>query len=188
MSGGRRLRCWPVDLGLTVASHGWVHLAPWQWDPEPSAGSPASSGSGAGLGTIEIMQRDPTRLAVGWEGFADAAEPEVLAGCGRWISADWEPRRRDCGAGRRRGGADRAGGGRMLRGSSFYEDFVKTVLTINTSWSSTCRMVSALVAEPGDGAFPIRDRCSTTARSSLRERQARLPRADPDRSDAPHAR
>ena len=42
----------------------------------------------------------------------------------------------------------------MLRGSSFYEDFVKTVLTINTSWSATCRMVAALVAEPGGGSFP----------------------------------
>jgi N-glycosylase/DNA lyase len=28
------------------------------------------------------------------------------------------------------------------------------VLTINTSWSATCRMVAALVAEPGDGSFP----------------------------------
>jgi 3-methyladenine DNA glycosylase/8-oxoguanine DNA glycosylase len=46
------------------------------------------------------------------------------------------------------------GGGRMLRGSSFYEDFVKTVLTINTSWSATCRMAAALVAEPGGGSFP----------------------------------
>ncbi len=42
----------------------------------------------------------------------------------------------------------------MLRGSTFYEDFVKTVLTINTSWSATCRMVAALVAEPGGGSFP----------------------------------
>jgi len=42
----------------------------------------------------------------------------------------------------------------MLRGSSFYEDFVKTVLTINTNWSATCRMVAALVAEPGAGSFP----------------------------------
>jgi len=25
---------WPVDLGLTVASHGWVHLEPWVWEPE----------------------------------------------------------------------------------------------------------------------------------------------------------
>jgi 3-methyladenine DNA glycosylase/8-oxoguanine DNA glycosylase len=46
------------------------------------------------------------------------------------------------------------GGGRILRCSTFYEDFIKTVLTINTSWSATCRMVAALVSEPGGGAFP----------------------------------
>ena len=37
---------WPVDLALTVASHGWVHLAPWHWDARP-AGSPVSRSSGA---------------------------------------------------------------------------------------------------------------------------------------------
>ncbi len=42
-----------------------------------------------------------------------------------------------------------------MRCSSFYEDFVKTVLTINTAWTSTCRMVAALVEEPGGGAFPL---------------------------------
>jgi hypothetical protein len=25
---------WPVDLALTVASHGWVYLAPWRWEPD----------------------------------------------------------------------------------------------------------------------------------------------------------
>jgi N-glycosylase/DNA lyase len=47
------------------------------------------------------------------------------------------------------------GGGRLLRCSTFYEDFIKTLLTVNTSWSGTCRMVAALVAEPGGGAFPL---------------------------------
>jgi N-glycosylase/DNA lyase len=42
-----------------------------------------------------------------------------------------------------------------LRCSTFYEDFIKTLLTVNTSWSGTCRMVAALVAEPGGGAFPL---------------------------------
>ena len=77
----------------------------------------------------------------------------------------------------------------MLRGSSFYEDFVKTVLTINTSWSSTCRMVSALVAEPGDGAFPDPASVLDYGEERLRQtRQARLPRPHPDRGDAPDAR
>jgi 3-methyladenine DNA glycosylase/8-oxoguanine DNA glycosylase len=76
-----------------------------------------------------------------------------MARAGRWLSADWEPA---AAIGALPALADliERGGGRMLRGSSFYEDFVKTVLTINTNWSATCRMVSALVAEPGDGSFP----------------------------------
>jgi len=56
----------------------------------------------------------------------------------RWLSADWEPAAAIAAL------PDVAqlielGGGRMLRGSFFYEDFAKTVLTINTSWSATCR-------------------------------------------------
>ena len=68
MSAGEAilLLSWPIDLDLTVGSHGWAHLAPWSWDPE---------------------------------------------------------------------------------------DFVKTVLTINASWSSTCRMAGALVTEPDEGGF-----------------------------------
>ena len=62
------------------------------------------------------------------------------------------------------------GGGRMLRCSFFYEDFVKTVLTINTSWSSTCRMAAALVAEPGEGAFPGPDALLDYGEERLRER------------------
>ncbi len=42
-----------------------------------------------------------------------------------------------------------------MRCSTFYEDFIKTLLTVNTSWSGTRRMVAALVAEPGGGAFPL---------------------------------
>src|SRR6202035_1078953 len=49
------------------------------------------------------------------------------------------------------------GGGRLLRCSTFYEDFIKTLLTVNTSWSGTCRMNAALIAEPGGGAFPLPD-------------------------------
>jgi N-glycosylase/DNA lyase len=62
------------------------------------------------------------------------------------------------------------GGGRMLRCSTFYEDFAKTVLTINTSWTSTCRMAAALVAEPGGGAFPGPDALLDYGEERLRDR------------------
>ena len=92
-------------------------------------------------------------MIVGWAGFAGAAEAELFARVRRWFSADWEPALAIAALPALADLIER-GGGRMLRGSTFYEDFVKTVLTINTSWSATCRMVAALVTEPGGGSFP----------------------------------
>ena len=87
-----------------------------------------------------------------------------MARVGCWLSADWEPApaiaaQPDAAA------LIERGGGRMLRGSCFYEDFVKTLLTINANWSATCRMAAALVSEPGEGTFPTPRRCSTMERS-----------------------
>jgi N-glycosylase/DNA lyase len=159
---------WPVDLALTIASHGWVHLAPWRW--EPDAGRLARiERIGTRLGTIETTQRDPDAVIVRWAGFSIADETEILGRVRRWLSADWEP------SGAIAALPDAAaligrGGGRMLRGSSFHEDFVKTVLTINTNWSATCRMVAALVAEPGRGAFPDPEALLDYGEERLRER------------------
>ena len=143
---------WPVDVALTVASHGWVHLAPWRW--EPDAGRLARiERVETRLGTIEITQRGPGAVIVRWAGFSTADETAILGRVRRWLSADWEPSAATAALPDAAALIER-GGGRMLRGSSFYEDFVKTVLTINTNWSATCRMVAALVAEPGGGTFP----------------------------------
>jgi 3-methyladenine DNA glycosylase/8-oxoguanine DNA glycosylase len=159
---------WPVDLRLTVASHGWAHLAPWRWDPESGRlGRPERIGNR--LGTIEVAQRDPAAMIVLWAGFDTAALPEIERRVRRWLSADWEPASAMAALGQ-----DAAliacGGGRLLRCSFFYEDFAKTVLTINTSWSSTCRMAAALVAEPGEGAFPVPEAVLDYGEQRLRER------------------
>jgi 3-methyladenine DNA glycosylase/8-oxoguanine DNA glycosylase len=105
------------------------------------------------LGTVEVAQRYPGAVIVSWVGFPATAAAEVLSRVRRWLSADWEPEAAietlpDAAA------LIARGGGRLLRGSSFYEDFVKTVLTINANWSGTCRMAQALVVEPGEGGFP----------------------------------
>ena len=148
---------WPVDLGLTVARHGWVHLEPWRWEPETGTLSHAER-IGNRLGTIAVRQRDPMTLAVAWDGFPSRAAAEVLRRAGRWVSAEWSPK--EAIAALTPSFPEEAalvarGGGRLLRCSTFYEDFIKTLLTVNTSWSGTCRMVAALVAEPGSGAFPL---------------------------------
>jgi N-glycosylase/DNA lyase len=159
---------WPIDLRLTAASHGWAHLAPWYWDPETGRlGRPERIGNR--LGRIEVAQCDATSMVAVWQGFDAAALPEIQKRVGRWLSVDWEPASAMATL-----GDDAAliarGGGRLLRCSSFHEDFVKTVLTINTSWSSTCRMAAALVAEPGGGGFPGPDALLDYGEDRLRER------------------
>jgi N-glycosylase/DNA lyase len=143
---------WPIDLALTVASHGWVQLAPWRWDPE--AGRLARiERIGDRCGTVEVVQRTSRSVVVTCEGLGAAHETEIMTRVRRWLSADWEPAPAIAALPHAAALIAR-GGGRMLRGSCFYEDFIKTVLTINANWSATCRMAVALVAEPGEGAFP----------------------------------
>ena len=157
-AGGSELSLdWPIDLGLTVASHGWVHLEPWRWASDSGTLAHAER-IGGQLGTIALRQRDAQTLTIAWDGFPDEAAPEIRRRAARWVSAEWDPA--PAIAALAAGFAEEAGliaegGGRLLRGSTFYEDFAKTLLTVNTSWSGTCRMNAALVAEPGGGAFPL---------------------------------
>lgn len=151
-----------------MASHGWVHLAPWRWESGTGRLSRREK-IGNRLGTVEIAQRQADTVLVGWEGFGAADEPEVVLRVRRWLSADWLPAPAIAALPEAAALIAR-GGGRMLRGSSFHEDFVKTVLTINTSWSATCRMVTALVSEPGGGAFPGPEALLDYGEESLRER------------------
>jgi len=148
---------WPIDLALTVASHGWVRLEPWRWDEKSGALQRTERIHGA-VGNVVIRQHDSDALTVGWEGFSEQAAAEISNRVRRWVSADWDPA---AAVAALTNGAffDEArmvatGAGRLLRCSTFYEDFVKTLLTVNTSWAGTCRMAAALVAEPGGGAFP----------------------------------
>ena len=158
----------PVDLALTVASHGWAHLAPWRWDPEAGILSRCERIADR-LGSIAVVQHDLGAIAIRCDGFDGNAEPEIGRRVRRWLSAEWDPAEAIAALGED-GALIGRGGGRILRCSSFYEDFVKTVLTINTAWSSTCRMAAALVAEPGGGVFPGPEVILDYGESRLRER------------------
>jgi 3-methyladenine DNA glycosylase/8-oxoguanine DNA glycosylase len=168
-SGGILLRLpFPIDLELTVISHGWAQLAPWRW--EVSEGALARSERiGGDLGAITVRQHEPTAVFIGNDGFDDIARSEIACRVRRWLSVDWDPAEAMVALGDERALIAR-GGGRLLRCSSFYEDFVKTVLTINAAWSSTCRMAAALVAEPGGGAFPGPEEILDYGETRLRER------------------
>jgi 3-methyladenine DNA glycosylase/8-oxoguanine DNA glycosylase len=159
---------WPIDLELTVSSHGWVHLAPFCWDGERGVLA-RTERVGKRLGRVAVRQSGPAAIEIGWHGFGARQMPALSTRVRRWLSAEWDPAAARAALREHRALIER-GGGRMLRGSNFYEDFVKTVLTINTNWTASCRMVAALVAEPGGGAFPTPCAILDYGEARLRER------------------
>jgi len=75
----------------------------------------------------------------------------------RWISGEWNPEGAMQTARRLNSHIAlylKQGGGRFLRSSTFYEDLIKTICTINTNWASTVHMIKALVSQFEGECFP----------------------------------
>ena len=164
----------PISLRHTVFSHGWVYLEPWNWDESRQELSRPERLSSTSQVVIRVTQCGPRGLFVTVDGNdlgrheVDFAESTVR----RWLSVEWDPRP----AVRVAGEIDptiaafiESGGGRFLRCSTFYEDFVKTVCTIHATWASTRRMVSSLVNRIGAGTFPTPAQVSDHGEARLRK-------------------
>lgn len=163
----------PFRLEAVVRTHGWVELAPWSWDGAVLA---RPQKIGRAVGELAIRQPAPTHISVTWRARSNATAPSkdaILAAVGRALSWDWDhapfltvaatldPALHALVAG---------GAGRFLRGASFYEDFLKTVCTINTTWAATEHMSAALVAEVGRGLFPTPHQVLAFGEAALRAR------------------
>ena len=145
------------SFDATVVSHGWFRLAPFQWSRAERT-----------LRRVEILDGNPVQLAITHDdalrirtGFSrsnevgpyteletkltrmfqlnvDIAEFAVLAVASphhAWVAE--------------------AGFGRLLCGSTLFEDAVKIITTTNTTWRQTMRMAELLVEKCGrGGAFP----------------------------------
>jgi len=140
----------PFSLAKTVESHGWFQLAPWEWDGEVLK---RHSRMGSWMGKVEVWQTKRCQISYAADrGCPDEIKNTVI----RWLSLDWDP-------GPFLGLCDsydariadfvRSGGGRFLRGDTFFEDLVKTICTVNTTWRQTKAMVLSLV-DINDGFFP----------------------------------
>lgn len=166
-----------LSLKSTVKSHGWYGLAPWGWDERSESMSrPERLPSGV-RARIEARQGTPSSIQVAVEstGLGPIDLEWARATVARWLSADWDPAEAIALASHVDPAVATAigeGGGRFLRGSTFYEDFAKTVCTIQIAWSGTRRMVKSLVNELGDGLFPtprnILDAGESTLRANIR--------------------
>ncbi|MBI3512506.1 MAG: hypothetical protein HY060_00270 [Proteobacteria bacterium] len=150
----------PFDLDAVVRTHGWVELAPWHW-----AGGVLARREriGKAVGQLAVRQSAADRVIATWhpEDRTSARDPAlrraVHAVVGRALSWDWDAAEflaiahaldARCHA------LVARGAGRLLRGTTFYEDFAKTVCTINTTWAGTVAMSERLVERVGGGLFP----------------------------------
>jgi 3-methyladenine DNA glycosylase/8-oxoguanine DNA glycosylase len=160
----------PFDLRKTVRSHGWVHLAPFGWS-EPSGTLSRVDQFAGGLATTSVKQVNDGSLAVDVFSRNAATETDVYRHVSRMLMLEWDQRPVLRVAQTLQPSVARfieAGGGRFLRGTSLFEDFAKTVCTINTSWACTVRMVERLVNEFGGGAFPSAQTIAATPEAALR--------------------
>jgi len=164
----------PTSLRHVVMSHGWVNLAPWHWDEfnnELSRTERLETGRSV---LVKLCQSGPRffRIQVDAEALGEFERKDIESRVNRWLSLDWDPQP----------SIDKAmvlnrhialylkqGGGRFLRSSTFYEDFVKTICTINANWAYTVQMVSSLVKNLGDGTFPTPASVVESGEKFLRE-------------------
>jgi N-glycosylase/DNA lyase len=140
----------PFNLPMTVESHGWCQLAPWYWDGKHLE---RNVRIGSQKEWIRVQQIAPHQLRIETSSPNTAKVTERVS---HWLHLDWDPSEflALCEANDPAiGHFIRSGGGRFLRGDTFFEDLIKTVCTINTTWQQTKVMVASLVSL-GDGLFP----------------------------------
>jgi 3-methyladenine DNA glycosylase/8-oxoguanine DNA glycosylase len=154
----------PVDLWRTFLSHGVASLPPMKID-EAARTLDVTVALGRGKPRSVVVREAGTKHAA-VEVLGRAPSPstarEILSKVSHILRLDEDlsPLYERCAA-----DADLAwicrGAGRMIRSATVFEDVVKTICTTNCTWSSTVRMVGALVenlGEPSAGglgrAFP----------------------------------
>jgi len=173
----------PFSLPAVAGSHGWVKLAPFATDA-PSGGLTYVGRLDSGRVVGMLVQKAADGVGVEVDGQLSEAERDQVARMVEWMLgldqdfstfyalARQEPKLAHV--------VQRAQG-RLLRSPTLFEDVVKTILTTNTSWAGTIRMVEALVAQFGEPlpadptrhAFPTPDRLAAADEGMLRS-SARL--------------
>lgn len=166
----------PFSFAAVADSHGWRQLAPFRGDHDELLYV-------IRLSTGRVIELNLTGAADGVRIIAeddlDPAEKAEVASTVTWMfgldqdlspfyaAAQDEPKLAGVAAGAK---------GRILRSPTLFEDVVKTILTTNTIWGSTKRMVANLVtlfgdplpADPTRRAFPTPGQLAATDEATLR--------------------
>jgi 3-methyladenine DNA glycosylase/8-oxoguanine DNA glycosylase len=169
----------PFSLAAVVRSHGWGALDPFAREPEDEALSYVREmDSGRVVALHMAAAAEGARIEVdapltGEEQASLSQDVRWMLGLDQDLAAFYALARKEP----KLAQVEEAAQGRLLRSPTLFEDTVKTILTTNTAWSGTKRMVKALVSQfgaplPGDPArraFPSPQRLAATDEATLRE-------------------
>jgi len=168
----------PFSLSAVVRSHGWISLVPFGKD-DRTGGLTRVERLDSGR-VVEMGVREASGgVSVEVDGQLSETECDEVARKVEWMlgldqdfSAFYALAREEP----KLVYVTQRARGRILRSPTLFEDVVKTILTTNTAWGGTIRMVESLVshfgqplpADPARRAFPIPERLAGTDEETLR--------------------
>jgi 3-methyladenine DNA glycosylase/8-oxoguanine DNA glycosylase len=170
----------PFSLLTAVKSHGWVQLSPFDFDEGDCTLTYVRQLDSGRVTEVRVQERGSSvgvsvqvndELSEAECGQV-AREVEWMLGLGQDFSAFYDLARQEP----KLAHVEEQARGRILRSPTLFEDTVKTILTTNTSWAGTIRMVEALVSQfgaplPADRnrrAFPTPEQLADTDVETLR--------------------
>ncbi|BDI29716.1 hypothetical protein CCAX7_17670 [Capsulimonas corticalis] len=146
----------------TVSSHGWRRLAPFHWDEEPAVLERIEALNDGSVVHLKIQSEGSTVIVATTSEETDGAE--IARRVRRMLQLDLPIDEFHAYCATRPELAHIPGTlqGRMLRGSSLFEDVSKVIATSNTTWAQTIAMTdrlaahfgSSLPSDPERHAFP----------------------------------
>ena len=168
----------PYCLKLTTLSHGWVNLDPYSWEESTETLQRLEYVEGQEmLVKIMIMQDSSSSLsikALSEKPLLQNTKKLLSEKIRRALNLDFNTRNVCKVASCHNPEIARlikAGGGRFLRGTTLFEDVVKTLFTTNASWKFTQKMVQNIIKSYGrEGAFPSPDDLKGISESKLRDK------------------
>lgn len=171
--------CPPFSLWAVVESHGWVRLPPFAVDYQAGILTRVERLE-SGRVVECVIQESVGGVTVEVREQLSGAEREEISrkvwwmlGLGQDLTPFYALARNES----RLAHMERRALGRMLRSPTVFEDSVKTLLTTNTAWTGTLRMVEALVSHFGDplpndpsrNAFPTPAQLARGSEADLRD-------------------
>ena len=159
----------PSDFSFTetLSAHGWRRLAPFEWDEDIQTLEHVEELDGGTV--IRLRLRDAEgQVTVDTDGDTGAQEEEIARRVRRMLQLDLplDAFHAYCRSHPELGHIAEHRRGRMLRCPTLFEDAVKVIATVNTTWVQTIAMTARLVehfgapldVDPARHAFPTPQR------------------------------